>query len=628
MTERRSLTILQYNIRGELGTITALLNDPIARKADVLAIQEPWQNVHTKSSYNPGNSGFFLSHKGEIGTRVCLYINKRIDVDSWEETFPSKDVCAIVLKLKGESANVEEDSVQILNVYNPSPSLITNDNPSSLPVLATELQQQRDRVVLGDFNLHHPNWNNHGRFSYHKESDELLEMTVARSMDLALPEDSVTWRARGSESTIDLIFTSPKLTEAVVSCRVRPDLQVGSDHLPVYTELDLTAEETVVVHRRAWKTAKQEAVRAALRELAYTLRPNRLETEVDVDEHVKEIMAGLEAVVDKTVPWAKPSDKARSFWNQECAEATRVTKQLAVEYQENRSDHREEKWREAIKARNKAISKAKTLDFRRGVHEAGESQKGIWGLAKWARQDSMNPKPLPKFPALKRGDTTMARSFEDKVGVLRKTFFPPPPQADLSDIDNAIYPGPIGMDSRLTEKEVRTAIFRPKQDKAPGIDGMPNRFLRMVAGELLPQLTRLFQACIDLGYHPREFKTANTIVLRKPGKDDYSEPKSYRPIALLSTMGKALEAVIAKRLSDCAEEYDLLPPEQMGARRGRSTETALETIVNAVYTVWDCGKKNVASLLSLDIAGAFDNVSYGRLLHNLRAKGVPTWIVR
>ena len=76
-------------------------------------------------------------------------------------------------------------------------------------------------------------------------------MTTAEGIDLALPEDSVTWRARGSESTIDLIFTTPRLIEAVISCKVRPDLQTGSDYLPVYIELDLTTEETPAVSRRA-----------------------------------------------------------------------------------------------------------------------------------------------------------------------------------------------------------------------------------------------------------------------------------------------------------------------------------------------------------------------------------------
>lgn len=84
---------------------------------------------------------------------------------------------------------------------------------------------------------------------------------------------------------------------------------------------------------------------------------------------------------------------------------------------------------------------------------------------------------------------------------------------------------------------------------------------------------------------------------------------------------------MSKRLDTCAEEYGLLPPQQMGARKNRSTETSLETIVDAIHTVWKCDKSNVASMLSLDVAGAFDNVSHQRLLHNLKIKGEPRWIV-
>ena len=69
----------------------------------------------------------------------------------------------------------------------------------------------------------------------------------------------------------------------------------------------------------------------------------------------------------------------------------------------------------------------------------------------------------------------------------------------------------------------------------------------------------------------------------------------------------------------------------MGARKGRLVETALESLTDAVYTVWNCStanSKKVASLLSLDVAGAFDNVSYERLLYNLRERRVPEKIVR
>ena len=66
----------------------------------------------------------------------------------------------------------------------------------------------------------------------------------------------------------------------------------------------------------------------------------------------------------------------------------------------------------------------------------------------------------------------------------------------------------------------------------------------------------------------------------------------------------------------------------MGAGRGRSTETTLEGLVDSITTTRSHGKQYVASLLSLDVAGAFDKVNYQRLLHNLKAKGIPAFIVR
>lgn len=62
----------------------------------------------------------------------------------------------------------------------------------------------------------------------------------------------------------------------------------------------------------------------------------------------------------------------------------------------------------------------------------------------------------------------------------------------------------------------------------------------------------------ELGYHPMQWKQAIIIILRKPNKPDYSIPGAYRPISLLNTLGKLLEAVMARRLSYYAETYSLL----------------------------------------------------------------------
>jgi retron-type reverse transcriptase len=65
----------------------------------------------------------------------------------------------------------------------------------------------------------------------------------------------------------------------------------------------------------------------------------------------------------------------------------------------------------------------------------------------------------------------------------------------------------------------------------------------------------------------------------------------------------------------------------MGARPGRSTETALELLTRQIYAIWR-SKRHVATLLSLDISGAFDTVNPIRLLDILRKKGLPPWIVQ
>jgi hypothetical protein len=76
------------------------------------------------------------------------------------------------------------------------------------------------------------------------------------------------------------------------------------------------------------------------------------------------------------------------------------------------------------------------------------------------------------------------------------------------------------------------------------------------------------------------------VVLRKPGKPDYSLPGAYRPISLLNTLGKLLEAVMARRLSFFAEKYGLLPDTQFGGRPGRTTEQALLVLANAIDPAW------------------------------------------
>jgi hypothetical protein len=101
---------------------------------------------------------------------------------------------------------------------------------------------------------------------------------------------------------------------------------------------------------------------------------------------------------------------------------------------------------------------------------------------------------------------------------------------------------------------------------------------------IAPALHVLFNSCLTTGYYPKAFKHSCIVALQKPGKDDYTQPKSYRPIALLNTIRKILDAVIARRISFAVEMHSLLPAEHMSSRKERSTEHAIHMLLERIYT--------------------------------------------
>jgi hypothetical protein len=114
------------------------------------------------------------------------------------------------------------------------------------------------------------------------------------------------------------------------------------------------------------------------------------------------------------------------------------------------------------------------------------------------------------------------------------------PNADLTDIPNASYPAEMPSPMSISEDEIASSIKKSHPFKAAGSDGIPSFVLKCLGSPLVSYLQPLFQACINLSYHPTEFCHCNTVPLRKPGKGDYSAPGAWRPIALLNTLGKVL----------------------------------------------------------------------------------------
>ena len=153
-----------------------------------------------------------------------------------------------------------------------------------------------------------------------------------------------------------------------------------------------------------------------------------------------------------------------------------------------------------------------------------------------------------------------------KARLLMESFFPPPVQEDLSDINENTYPRPHNM-GEITRNEIARAILKPSSKKAPGLDDIPSLVLQKTIDVMLSIYEKLFNRCLKTGFCPQHFRDSITVALRKPGKGDYTTSKAWRPIALLNTIGRVMESVIATRIPYLAEEHKLLSDTHMGGRK-------------------------------------------------------------
>ncbi|SLM39698.1 Reverse transcriptase domain [Lasallia pustulata] len=408
----------------------------------------------------------------------------------------------------------------------------------------------------------------------------------------------------------------------MIRCTTDLSLDQSSDHLPIITEITLGCVPAPETTRRVWHEADSERIRHFLKDRLPLSPP--LTNPQEIDMAVEQVTKLLHEAIDKYIPVARPSQFARPGWTRECKGLTLEARRLRRIWQHTRLDEDHQRYLETARAKQAAIRGGSLLWFRNRIAEAFEP-KDLWKLANWARSNGDKPKGLPQLPDIRDG-TGWATTNESKARVFTRQFFPPPRATNLSDMESCQYLPPLSISNDVTADDIRTELRKLKPDKAPGPDNIPNKVLKLAQEELTPLLTAITQACYSVGYHPKSCKDAVTVVLKKPNKD-YREAKSYRPIALLNTLGKVIESVIAKRIQEALEEHRLLPDAQMGARPNRSTVTALELLTEQIHTVWKEGRRQVATALGLDISGAFDHVSHQRLLHNLRVLRMPTWIV-
>lgn len=164
----------------------------------------------------------------------------------------------------------------------------------------------------------------------------------------------------------------------------------------------------------------------------------------------------------------------------------------------------------------------------------------------------------------------------------------------------------------ISENEVTNAIKQLHNNKSSGEDNIKNEHIKFTADKMIPIYTKLFNIIFDTAIIPESWSVGVIKPIFK-NKGDPTSPENYRPITILSCLGKLFTLILNNRLKSYLEKYDRLESGQAGFRKNHSTANNL-FIIKCLIDIAISSKKKLYSCF-IDFKQAFDTVWRNGLWH-------------
>ena len=166
-------------------------------------------------------------------------------------------------------------------------------------------------------------------------------------------------------------------------------------------------------------------------------------------------------------------------------------------------------------------------------------------------------------------------------------------------------------------KELRKTIIESKSSHSAGMDTISMRVVKNVLREIEEPLLKLVNQSIITQTYPSTLKTAKTIPVYKhatPPKPP-AEPNSYRGINIINTIGKIIDKVVLKQTLEYLVSNDLILESHHGALRGKSTITAIATVIDTWTTKIENNEEIAA--IAMDQSAAYDLIDHPILIKKM-----------
>lgn len=625
--------VLQWNCRSLKSNITYLLHHLNSHNYDVLLLQ----SLNVIPSKIPYIAGFYYppiikARSTDNIIQTAIFIREKLTYIDNSSTLNinATDIyaCSATIKVNGSFI------INVASVYLPKGP--NDQNTEWMRIFSFDDQLNGKWLIGGDFNAHSPFWEKKCELC---SNNRFVENIVDSNLIL-LNDGSITRIpdiSKHRATAIDLTLTSPEIAP-LCSWETYED-SLGSDHLPIQINISLNRNPNPSHDRTKDTIPKYNYKKANWNRFKSFISSQNLDNifydHDDIDTLYSTFQALIIKAADLSIPKLNSSIpkkfQGNIWWNSECEIAIKTKKEKYKQYIKNKTESSHHEMKLAKNNCNRVIYKAKQEYWNsfctKDITNFNDSKK-IWKKL----HDMKSKERLPSFP-IKLGNNQFPSDLDKAEAFV--DFFSTNSRSEGLSTNSKMFRNEIEMstlennynihqdifiNAPITLDEVHKAIFSLKnKNVSVGIDIISNDMIKNFPQNAVLFLHNLFNICWEKGTLPKLWKVSILVPIHKSGKSS-KDINNYRPIALTSHLCKLFEYIILQRLAHFCEKQNIIPNNQAGFRKGRSTTEHLVKLSTQIKHQFSRRRSVLATFF--DVKKAYDQVWHHRLLYKLSSIGL------
>jgi exonuclease III len=574
----------------------------------IIAVQETWlYTEHKIPSFKFIQNNRININKRNRSGGVAFIISKNLNV-----TIRS-DLNRNLTKMEILAIELPEYNLVLINYYQSKKSNQLLDHINEL-INQIELEHKQF-ILMGDSNIRHTAWSSTRN---DREGIKMYNLITNKHLSIYNPKAHTIIHNSGFSDSIDQIFgTIPHLQAKIISFSQSDHALI---HLPINFQSKLKQynkkdkwqfpSTTTDLTKTQWERFQQK-LKQKFEQIAFLgLYP-------DINEAVKlltDTIIQTHQEVLLNINIKRKQQRQRNFWyNKNIAREIRKKHRLMRNFQKTKDPIYKERLITQSRLITKLVREAKNNSWTLLINrfKTSMSPKEIWKLFKFTCGNKQ-PKSIPTFFCGNQNLKGKANSINNYFKQMGS------PKYEIASFQN-IYEIKLPTIQNLnfepiTNEEITQIInFLPK-GKSPGPDNISNEIIKNLPTAYISIITQLFNNSLNTQQIPNIWKQA--IINPIPKKSNPLEPKDFRPISLISNLGKLLEKIVSNRITEEITQRNLTSPNQYGFRRNISCNHALATFITSIQHNLH-QSRNGSSAILLDLKSAYDSVNHQILIQRM-----------